>query len=67
LAGNDKALALVRVPTEAEEQARARKRQRQQLRQQRLSLVAQGRSLMLARIAGRDVCGADEDWSSGNR
>jgi len=47
LAGNDKALALVRVPTEAEEQARARKRQRQQLRQERLSLAAQGRSLML--------------------
>lgn len=47
LAGNDKALALVRVPTEAQEQARARQRQRQQLRQQRLSLAAQGRSLML--------------------
>jgi transposase len=47
LAGNDKALALVRVPTEAEEQKRARKRQRQQLREQRLSLAAQGRSLML--------------------
>ena len=28
LAGNDKALAIVRVPTEAEEQKRARKRQR---------------------------------------
>jgi transposase len=47
LAGNDKALAIVRVPTEAEEQKRARKRQRQQLREQRLSLAAQGRSLML--------------------
>jgi transposase len=47
LAGNDRALALVRVPTEAEEQKRALKRQRQQLREQRLSLAAQGRSLML--------------------
>ena len=47
LAGNDKALALVRVPTEAQEQARAHQRQRQQLREQRLSLAAQGRSLML--------------------
>jgi transposase len=35
------------VPTEAEEQKRAHKRQRQQLREQRLSLAAQGRSLML--------------------
>ena len=47
LAGNDKALAIVRVPTEAEEIKRTRKRQRQQLREQRLSLAAQGRSLML--------------------
>ena len=47
LAGNDKALAVVRVPTAAEEQTRARQRQRKQLRQQRLSLAAQGRSLML--------------------
>ena len=47
LAGNDQALATVHVPTEAEEQKRARKRQRQQLREQRLSLAAQGRCLML--------------------
>jgi len=47
LAGNHKALAVVRVPTEAEEQKRAHKRQPQQLREQRLSLAAQGRSLML--------------------
>jgi len=47
LAGNHRALAVVRVPTEAEEQKRAHKRQRQQLREQRLSLAAQGRSLML--------------------
>ena len=47
VAGNHKALAVVRVPTEAEEQKRAHKRQRQQLQQQRLSMAAQGRSLML--------------------
>lgn len=47
VAGNHRALAVVRVPTEAEEQKRAHKRQRQQLREQRLSLAAQGRSLML--------------------
>jgi len=47
LAGNDQALTIVRVPTEAQEQARAHQRQRQQLREQRLSLAAQGRSLML--------------------
>jgi len=47
VAGNDRVLAVVRVPTETEEQKRAHKRQRQQLREQRLSLAAQGRSLML--------------------
>jgi transposase len=47
VAGNDRALAVVRVPTEAEEQKRAHKRQRQQLREHPLSLAAQGRSLML--------------------
>jgi transposase len=47
LAGNPRALAVVRVPTEEQEQKRTHKRQRQQLRQQRLSLAAQGRSLML--------------------
>ena len=47
VAGNDQALAVVRVPSEAEEQKRACKRQRQQLREQRLSFAAQGRSLML--------------------
>ena len=41
------ALELATRPTEAEEQKRAHKRQRQQLREQRLSLAAQGRSLML--------------------
>ena len=47
LAGNDQALAIVRVPSEAEEQKRARKRQRQQPREQRLSFATQGRCLML--------------------
>jgi len=47
VAGNERALAVVQVPTEAEEQKRAHKRQRQQLREQRLSLAAQGRSRML--------------------
>ncbi len=47
VAGNGRALAVVRVPSEAEEQKRAHKRQRQPLREQRLSLAAQGRSLML--------------------
>jgi transposase len=47
LAGSPKALATVRVPTEAQEQKRALPRQRQQLREQRLSLAAMGRSLML--------------------
>ena len=47
LTGNDCALAVVRVPTEAEAQKRTHKRQRQRLREQRLSLAAQGRSLML--------------------
>lgn len=47
LAGNDQALAIVRVPTEAQEQKRTLTRQRQQLREQRLSLAAQGRCLML--------------------
>lgn len=47
LAGNDRVLAIVRVPSRAEEPKRAHKRQRQQLREQPLSLAAQGRSLML--------------------
>jgi transposase len=43
VAGNDRALAVVRVPTEAEEPKRAHKRPRQQRREPRLSLAAQGR------------------------
>lgn len=56
LAGNTKALAVIRVPTEAEEQARSASRQREQLRQHRQRLEAQGRSLLLyygCRIRGR--------------
>ena len=54
--GNTKALAVIRVPTEAEEQVRAASRQREQLRQHRQRLEAQGRSLLLYnghRITGR--------------
>lgn len=47
LAGNPRALGPVRVPSEAEEQRRSRPRQRGQLCKQRLSIAAQGRSLML--------------------
>ena len=55
VAGNERALAVVRVPTETEEQKRAHKRQRQQLREQRLSLAAQGRSLMPGEVEVRAV------------
>src|SRR6266566_5364835 len=47
VAGNRHAFSTVRVPTEAEEQRRTHTRQREQLRRHRLSLAAQGRSLML--------------------
>ena len=56
LAGNTKALAVIRVPSEAEEQARSASRQREQLRQHRQRLEAQGRSLLLyygCRVRGR--------------
>lgn len=56
LAGNRKALAVIRVPTEAEELARSASRQREQLRQHRQRLEAQGRSLLLyygSRVRGR--------------
>ena len=45
--GNTKALAVVRVPTEAEEQARALTRHREQLAKDRQTHEAQGRSLLL--------------------
>src|SRR5688572_30220605 len=47
LAGNEKAMSVVTVPTLAQEQRRAMTRQRDQLRKHRLSLAAQGRTLML--------------------
>jgi len=46
--GNPKALRPVYVPTPAQEQARQQSRQRQQLRDHRLALAAQGRSLLLS-------------------
>lgn len=54
--GNQKSLAIVRVPTPEEELARAESRQREQLLAHRLRLEAQGRSLLLyqgVRIRGR--------------
>src|SRR5260221_14559808 len=45
--GNDKALAVVRVPTPQQELARAQSRQREQLMPHRLRFEAQGRSLLL--------------------
>ena len=59
LAGNDKALAIVRVPTEAEEQKRARNRQRQQLREQRLSLATPPQGITLPPCGGNVRPGDD--------
>lgn len=53
--GNQKALAVVRVPTEAQEQQRAQSRQREQLQKDRQVHEAQGRSLLL--YQGRRVRG----------
>ena len=47
VAGNDKALAVVGVPTEQEEQARTQSRHREQLQKDRQAHEAQGRSLLL--------------------
>jgi len=47
LAGNTRAMSVVTVPTLEQEQKRAITRQRQQLQKHRLSLAAQGRTLML--------------------
>ena len=49
LAGNQGALAVVRVPSEAEEQARAIARQRQSLVRERVRLTLQGKSAALLR------------------
>lgn len=46
--GNDKALRPVYVPTVEQEERRAESRQRQQLRDHRLSLATQGRTLLLS-------------------
>jgi transposase len=46
-AGNDKALATVRVPTEAEEQKRIQSRQREQLKREVQRVAAQGRGWLL--------------------
>jgi transposase len=54
--GNEKELAVVRVPTVEQELARSQSRQREQLMSHRLRLEAQGRSLLLfngIRIKGR--------------
>lgn len=56
IAGNTKAMSVVRVPSPQEEQRRCLSRQREQLRRQRQRLEAMGRSLMLAqghRVKGR--------------
>ena len=47
VAGNTRALALVRVPSAAEEQSRVLSRQREQLQRQIQRMAAQGRGLML--------------------
>jgi transposase len=47
VAGNKDTFSVVHVPTEQEEQRRAWTRQRKQLQGQRLSVAAQGRSLVL--------------------
>ena len=47
LAGNEKVFSVITVPTLEQEQRRAITRQREQLRKHRLSLAAQGRTLML--------------------
>jgi transposase len=46
-AGNDKALAVVRVPTPEEERKRAHSRQREQFKRQVQRMAAQGRGLLL--------------------
>ena len=47
VAGNDKALATVRVPTPQEEQKRIESRQREQLKREVQRVAAQGRGLLL--------------------
>src|SRR5207244_2126386 len=47
-AGNTRAVATVRVPTEAEEQKRIQSRQREQLKREVQRIAAQGRGLLLS-------------------
>lgn len=48
VAGNDKALAIVRVPTPEQEQKRIHTRQREQLKRESKRIAAQGTSLLLS-------------------
>src|SRR2546426_10289756 len=48
VAGNSRALATVRVPTEAEEQKRIQSREREQLQRELQRMAAQGRGLLLS-------------------
>jgi transposase len=63
-AGNSKALATVRVPTEAEEQKRIRSRQREQLKREVQRVAAQGRGLLLTQgFRARKGWWEDARWS----
>ncbi len=64
-AGNSKALATVRVPTEAEEQRRIQSRQREQLKREVQRVAAQGRGLLLTQgCRARKGWWEDRRWSS---
>jgi transposase len=64
-AGNTKALATVRVPTEAEEQKRIQSRQREQLKREVQRVAAQGRGLLLTQgFRGRKCWWEQDRWSS---
>jgi transposase len=63
VAGNQRIFTVVRIPTEAEEQRRAWPRQRKQLQGQRLSLAAQGRSLVLTQgVAIDNLWWREANW-----
>src|SRR5580658_2110263 len=64
-AGNTKALATVRVPTEGEEQKRIQSRQREQLKREVQRVAAQGRGLLLTQgFRARKGWWEDLRWSS---
>jgi transposase len=64
-AGNTKALATVRVPTEGEEQKRIQSRQREQLKREVQRVAAQGRGLLLTQgFRGRKGWWEELRWSS---